>query len=504
MARAESFLSTINRLFTIDLQQRQVNTLAMITFWSQFSVYTLNTVMILYLTRPLWKNGLGLNEASAYAFLGVTQAMNYIMPMLGGYMADAILGIRRSILIGSILLAIAYLLVMLSGVDVANTGKSLFLAAYALIPVTNSLLMGTASSMVANIYEADEARAKSGMTIYYTAINVGALLATLIAPQLFDSRFGPLSIFALVFVGKSLAALNFAYRYKLYDNVVKFTDTLPLNQSKWAKLVFYIAGFYMVALFAYHHPDVSSYLIAIGCSLGILWFLIRSLSLQGNARIKQCIAIFLIVEAIVFFVLYNQMNSTLILFAQKNSNLSLLGFTVSPAHYQMINPLSIILLGLILPKFYQRFQNFHIPLQFAWGTMLSGIALLLMWFACINAHDGYVSGNTIALTYFIITVAELFVSAIGLSMIGLYCDKKMVAFAMGTWYLSNSLAYVLSGQIAKQVALPQGQTQALTSLKVFQDYYFDLGFTALLVGILMLLLALYLSHAMKKRGLRLA
>src|SRR6478752_7357884 len=98
----------------LDLRQKQTNNIIFITFWSQFSVYALNTVLILFLTRPLLQHGLGYSQAKAYAFIGVTQAMGYLMPILGGFMADTVLGIRRAILIGSILLALAYLLVMIS------------------------------------------------------------------------------------------------------------------------------------------------------------------------------------------------------------------------------------------------------------------------------------------------------------------------------------------------------------------------------------------------------
>ena len=73
-----------------------------ITFWSQFASYAFYSIFILFLTRPLLQHGLGYNEAKAYAFIGITGASGYLMPLLGGYMADTLLGIRRSILLGKI------------------------------------------------------------------------------------------------------------------------------------------------------------------------------------------------------------------------------------------------------------------------------------------------------------------------------------------------------------------------------------------------------------------
>lgn len=485
----------------LDLKQRQTNNIAMITFWSQFAVYTLNTVLILVLTRPLTKFGLAYSEAKGYLFIGVANAMGYLVPMVGGFMADKVIGTRRAILLGSILLAIAYLLVMLSGLTLPKYGDALFIAAYALIPAMNSLLMPTASAMVSRIFSDDNVRAKSGMTIYYMSINVGGLLAAIIAPQLMETKYGPLSIFAVVFVGKALSAMNFAWRYPLYNNVIEQKDTQKMRWDETLKLIAYLAVIYVITLTAYHHTYLSSYIIGTGCAIGIGWYFISTLKLSGDTKTKQLFATLLIVEAIVFFVIYNQMNTTLVLFAQNNSNLNLLGLTVSPANYQLINPLCIIVMSFLLPAFYKKFHQFSIPYQFAAGIALSGVGLLVMWFACLMAHQGLINGNYLVLTYVLITIAELWVSAIGLSMIGLYCDHQMINFSMGAWYLSSSLSNILSGLLARFVALPEEGLQPIMSLPIYQKYYLTMGGAALLISVAMLFIAIMGHCYFKKREL---
>ena len=491
-------------MFNFDLKQRQSNTVAMITFWSQFAVYTFNTVLILYLTRPVWKFGIGYSEKTAYAFMGVTQAVGYLMPMLGGFMADNVIGLRRSILLGCVLLAIAYLLLMISGFTVVTYHDTFFIAAYALIPVTNSLLMGTSSALVSQVFSNDDVRSKSGMTIYYMSINVGALLATIIAPQLIETHYGPLMIFSIVFIGKSIAALNFYYRYHLFDDVVTWLDKQSMSNKKVMQLIVYLLTFCMMTYVLFRHAFASGYFIGITCVIGILWFLFATFNLEGHARTKQLIAILLIAEAIIFFVLYNQMNTTLVLFAKNNSNLHLLGLTVAPANYQMINPLVIIVLSFFLPSFYKKFQRFYIPYQFAAGTMLAGLGLLLMWFACLHANQGLINGNYIGLTYLFITLSELWVSAIGLSMIGLYCDASMISFAMGAWYLSSSLSNVISGRVAGLVALPEIKISALESLVIYQNYYWWMGLIAITLGVAMLFTAMWLIRFASQRQIKIA
>jgi POT family proton-dependent oligopeptide transporter len=216
------------------------------------------------------------------------------------------------------------------------------------------------------------------------------------------------------------------------------------------------------------------------------------------------IAILLFIEAIVFFVIYNQMNSTLILFAQNNSDHNLWGITVSPAHYQILNPLLILAIGSQLPRFYKMVPRFTIPYQFAAGVFLAGLALLVMTFSAHRAVDGIVNGNYIALTYILISIAELWVSAIGLSMIGLYCDQKSIAFAMGVWYLASSLAHAISGRLAGWVAIPVTINSPVESLPYYKDYYLALGVSAIVLSSFMYLAAYCLQKLMKKRGITLA
>jgi len=484
-----------------NLQVRQTSNIVMITFWSQFSTYSLNTILVLFLTKPHLLNGLGYDQATAYAFMGVSQATGYLMPILCGYMADQVLGIRRSILIGSLLLASCYLLVMFSGYTISSYGDTFFLAAYALIPASNSLLMGTASTMVNHIHADDAIKAKAAMTYYYMAINIGALLAAIIAPELFESKYGPLSVLTITFVGKAIAALNFSYKFRIYDNVVWGVDSKKLTNISKYKLIIYFLMLYTFTLFAYSHIYAANTLISIGCISGILWFLYRTFKLKDTAKFKQFIAFILIIESIVFFIIYNQMNSTLVLFAKHNSDFNLLGLKVSPAQYQMLNPILIILIGFKLPRLYEAFPKFTVPYQFASGTLISGVALLLMSYVTNYSTLGILNGNYIGLTYILITIGELWVSAIGLSMIGMYCDKDNLAFAMGVWLLGSSLSNTISGRIAKYVALPNGATPPIESLAIFKSYYFIIGTTTCLIAIVMFIIAKYIKTLALKRAI---
>ncbi len=468
-------------------EQCQMNNVAAITFWSQFASYTYNTVLILFLTRPLLLHGLGFSEKNAYAFFGVYTAFIYLTLLAGGSIADRLLGIRRAVLVGSVILAFAFFLVFLSGFTL-QYGHDLFLAAFALVPVCGSILNGAASALVARIFSESPLRIKAGMTLYYMAINVGSLLATIFSPMMMNNKYGPFMIFGLVVIGKGLSALNYAYRYDLYETVMDAVDKTAMTLKRWSLLLIYILAFFCLTYLAFNAVFLASYLIILGCTLSVLWFLGKTLTLEGEVRFKQLIAVVLILEAVIFFILYNQMNTSIVLFAGNNSDLQLFGFKVNPAQFLMFNPLSIIILGLSLPYFYGAFPRFKIPYQFAAGVVIGGIGLLVAYVATLFAKDGLINGNWFVLIYFILAIAEMWVSAIGLSMIGLYCDKEMMGFAMGAWYISTALSNPITGLLNQMIAIPEN-LKGVASLSIYQHYYLGMGIAAIVVGIIMFFVA---------------
>ena len=147
----------------------------------------------------------------------------------------------------------------------------------------------------------------------------------------------------------------------------------------------FLIGGYALAFGAYLNPHVSTYIIGLGCALGITLFCVRTMLLKGTDRTRQLVAAFLILVAIVFFVLYNQMATTMVMFTKNNTNLALLGFHLEAAQFQMINPLVILLIGSALPKFYRTFKDFTIPYQFAVGVILAGASMIALWAGTVTA-----------------------------------------------------------------------------------------------------------------------
>ncbi|QIW09968.1 oligopeptide:H+ symporter [Francisella sp. LA112445] len=484
-----------------DLKSKQSFTIAAITFWGQFATYSLISILILYLTKSTAHYGLGFSEHRAYSFQGVSQAMGYAILMIGGYIADRYLGLRRAILVGSLLMAFSYLLIFISGFFVQYTNE-FFIFSYALIPASSSLFLGTSSGMVSKIYSTDFKAAKGAMTSFYIAINLGSLIAFTVSPILIGYKYGALAILAIVFVGKTIAALNFYYRFEMYDNVVDKIDKDPMPYKSKLIVISYLVAAYVLTLIFYQIPNQANVILGTISIICLLAFLLRTVTgLKAEVRIKQVIGLFLIVIAVVFFVVYNQMGSTLILLAKNNSDLNLLGLTVKPASYNLINPIIIIFGGMALIKIYPLIPRFYIPYQFAVGVLLSAISLLVLYYAFLNTSTGVINGNYIGLTFVLLSIAELFVSAVGLSMIGIYCDSKTMGFAMGAWYIACSLSNSITGLVNQVVALPKDGVSTFASATIYQNYFLNMGTTILVIGIVICFLTFAMIKYMKARNI---
>ena len=481
-----------------DLRAKQSFTIASITFWSQFAVYSFQAILILYLTRSVKRYGLGFDESQAYAFQGASHAMMYAVVMLGGFMADRYLGLRRAILLGSLLLAFSFLLIFISGFFVESS-RYFFIAAYALIPAASSLLLGTSSGLVSKIYSDDPLNAKSAMTTYYISINVGSILAFSLAPWLMQYEFGPLTVLLIVFVGKLISAVNFLYRYKMYDNVVEEIDKNKMPFRSKMIVISYLVVIYITTLLAYSAPNIANMSILFFSIVCLFAFLFYTMTLDGHVRIKQIVGLILIVVAVVFFVVYNQMNSTMVLLAQNNSDLMMFGVHINAAAYQLVNPFVIILGGLLLVLIYPYFPRFCIPYQFAVGILLSSVGMYVVYFGLNESSNGIISGNYLVWSYILVSISELFVSAIGLSMIGSYCNIKTIGLAMGAWYISNALSSSITGLLNQVVSLPSKGATILKSAHMYKIYFLNTSIVVLLIGCIVCVLAYALVRYMKSK-----
>ncbi|MEN2786025.1 peptide MFS transporter [Sphingomonas qilianensis] len=392
---------------------------------------------------------------------------------------------------------------------------ALMLLALSMVSVGNGFFKPNISTMVGELYQQGDRRRDSGFTIFYMGINLGSLGSQILCPFLADAvgwwagfglaAIGMLFSFALIqFDGGKLAGygespiaagqkdpalgifalalLGVPAFYLLFVNLMNMAPQVP-----GSGIVGYIASLSLMGKLLF-----GTFLIAVP---GILiWSF-----LKGSAKEFQMMlaAMVLVVFNVVFWTLFEQAGSSLTLFADRNTELSLLGIPISAGQTQFFNAFFIVALAPVMSFLWtslaKRGLEPSIPVKF--GIALIGVGLgflFLVWGTSFAGPDFKVALWWLAGLYFIHSFAELCISPVGLSMITKLSIARIVGLMMGVWFLSISVAQYVAGIVA-QVASVETVGGEVTNLKVSLDTYSGVFTTishvAIALGILLLLLA---------------
>ena len=475
------------------LQNRQFGLIALVEVWERFAFYAFNILFVLYATTT----GL-LTESQAYMVFGIFSALAFGTPLIGGFVADRILGAKTTLIFGGILLAIGYALLALS------SGYSSIMLALSVIATGNGFFKPNPSALIGKIFQDNPAKAQSSFTIYYMAINIGSLLAKLISPAL--AQYGGFTMSFWFATGGMIFALgNFSIRYKLLKNIDHERSYLTNQASKIFGVSILALAIIAFSYYMLQFTNIAFYLIIMVTILTYMSMISSAANYERASFIKQIIGTVLFIEAIIFFIVYTQMFTTIVLFAQHNVDLNIMGYTISPAALSMFNPMWILLLSPILAKVYMsKFvsKNIFIFDKFYIALGLCAIAFIILYFACGFASNSKISGLWMLIYYFFAALAELLVSALGLAVAAQYFPREKISFCMGAWLLSTACGSALAGKIAGGVAINEG-TSTAQSLLMFQDYFLFLALICFIAFICYLLFSIVIRRIGKKYQIKL-
>lgn len=477
--------STQNKSVNAFVQPKSFYLIFSIELWERFGFYGLQGIMAIYLV-----NQLGMTEGESVTLFTSFSALLYGLVAVGGWLGDKVLGTKRVILLGAIVLAIGYALIAWSGHD-----TSIVYLGMATIAVGNGLFKANPSSLLSTCYEKDDPRLDGAFTMYYMSINIGSFLSMIATPWLAD-RFGWSVAFALSVVGMLITVLNFMVCRTWVKQHGSKPDFAPVHLGKLLATLVGIVVLVAIANWLLHNQEVAR--LALGViGLGIvLIFAKETFAMQGAARRKMIVAFVLMVEAIAFFVLYNQMPTSLNFFAVHNVEHTILGIAIKPAQYQALNPFWIMVASPILAVIYHRMgDRMPMPHKFAIGMVLCSIAFLVLPLGAHFASDaGIVSANWLILSYALQSVGELMISGLGLAMVAQLVPQRLMGFIMGSWFLTTAGAAIIAGKVANLMAVPKDVTDPLVSLEVYGHVFMQIGIATSITAVLMLLTAPLLNR----------
>jgi len=477
--------------------------------WERFSFYGMRALLTLYMVQEIFKALVERDTATAvvYASYG---SMVYASTVIGGQISDKILGLRSSIFLGGILMAIGHFVLAVEN-DIA------FFLALSFIIVGNGFFKPNISTFVGTLYKDGDVRKDSGFTIFYMGINIGGWVAPLLCGWLavtYGYHYG----FGLAGVGMLTGLIFFWSGIK--KNV--FGDRgLPPNKEIYEKKTFGIpqktfipiVSILCVPLIAY---VLSSYkAIAGGESflgdetiVGLIFKLIGVgvILYLGNIMIKATLeerkklfmAVLITFFMTMFWGFHELSGSVITLFASRN--VSLEGI-MTAAQTNSLNSMFIIILAIPISLLWaylsKKNLNPRTPYKFGLGLVLAGLSFYILSLSKGSADEnGMVPFAYLLIMYFIISIGELFMSPVGLSKITDLSPKKIVAFMMGIWFLSSAYAFQIVGFIGKQLAIESTDANVggLDTLEVYTDGFALIATYALGAGLIVLIF----SPLMKK------
>ena len=457
----------------------------MLEFWERFGFYTVNGILAYFFVHQL-----GFSDSQAYMTFGAYSALVYGLVCLGGYIGDKVLGTKRTILLGLIVLCVGYL--ALSQVS----GEQVF-TALGIIAVGNGLFKANPSSLLAKCYQPQDPRLHGAFTLYYMAINVGSILALLVGPFLME-RWGWSSAFFVSFVGLFSAVINFLYQRQSIAQIASGADAKPLCFKRlYSVLIGVVLASYACRYLLQHvHVTEVLLMLVIAGVLAIYFYYIRQET--GVTRGKMWVALVLMAEGVIFFTLYQQMPTSINFFAINHVRPEILGFYLNPQSFQVFNPIWIMLLSPVLASWYRRQEQTGNTLstahKFALGMTLCAISFLCLYLPHFFADSQFkVSSWWLVLSYFFQGFGELLVSALGVAMVAELVPEAISGFIMGMWFLTSASAGFIGGWVASMTKPPAGIDVGYETLDLYSKVFLEIGLITLLLSFFMWLLAPKLS-----------
>jgi proton-dependent oligopeptide transporter, POT family len=543
--------------------------------WERFSFYGMRAMLTLYLIQHFI---IGPKEAQGiYAAYG---SLVYLMPVIGGIIADRYLGSRKAVTIGAILLVLGHFGMAFEGsgskqyisfngseYEVAADGRGedrkldlisadgskarvtfsgegmtiessnsntlpklikegeyktrvvqeplyvqILYFSLALIIVGVGFLKANISTIVGAIYAKTDPRRDQGFTIFYMGINLGSLLATALCTWLgftYGWKYG----FGLAGFGMLAGLITFLRGQKYLYGKADPKDPVSLSQSAIGPIskeaLIYILGLIAVIptwlLIGQH--DIVSITLTYGAPLIFLsMFIWVGKTLQGHERSRMFVALILIVFSVIFWTLFEQAGSSLTLYADQNTDLSVFGlFSINAGQTQLFNPGIIVLLGPVFAGGWawlaRRNKEPSTSAKFGLGLIQVGVGFLVLVVGIqyFVGADFRVPLIWLFLAYLFHTTGELCLSPVGLSMITRLSVAKVVGMMMGIWFLSSALAHTLAGLIAQSTSsdtIAGVVKDPALQLSNYASVFQTIGWLGVGIGVILIMLSPWLTKAM--------
>ena len=494
-------------------------TLFFAEMWERFSYYGMRALLVFYMIKGF----LGMNDGRAYAVYGAYTALVYATPFLGGMLADRLLGARRAVVWGGLLMAAGHALMTIER-------EWTFYGALALLICGNGFFKPNISTIVGTLYPQGDPRRDGGFTLFYMGINLGAALAPLVCGYIGETYgwhygFGlatlgmltgvavfvaPVRITQALILAGALAtssSLFFLHNntYQLAVNafvsialaaaaviavIALGRGGLPAEAgrapaSAAGKPVSWVAGGVVLAVplvaLCVMHSAIAGVVLAVFGGGALAFLLFEALRCERVERERLFVALVLMFFSMLFWAFFEQAGSSINNFTDRNVDRAIAGGAAIPAStFQATNPVFILLFGLVFTALWgwlaARRAEPSTPVKFALGLLQLGLGFGALWLGAESADaSGMVGVSWLLLGYLLHTTGELCVSPVGLSMVTRLSPARIVSTVMGGWFMATAFSQYLAGLIAQLTGVhsEEGAAQVVPDASATVHLYGD-------------------------------
>ncbi len=494
-------------------------TLFFTEMWERFSYYGMRALLILFMTKAIADGGLGFDDPTAGAVYGLYTMGVYLLALPGGWLADRLFGLKKSVWYGGIIIALGHFMMAVPGIEgwvlgsaaakttLSTLDTTSFFLGLLLIVLGTGLLKPNISSIVGQLYPAGSSKRDAGFSIFYMGINIGGFIAPLACASVaeYDMHLG----FGLAGLGMIFGLIQ----YKLTGSSLEGFGEVPVVQTtaeqqaqKKLKTITSLIGLVglvvigvlfsgIVTIDAAAIAKSSGVVIAL-VAVGYLGYVIAFGGLTKADKNKVGVIAILFFFSAMFWSGFEQAGSTLNLFAERFTDRQVLGWEIPTGYFQSINSLFIIIFAPFFAALWVWLGRKNLepssPLKFIFGLALLGVGFFVMYFATKIAASGELAAPSwLIITFLFHTFGELSLSPVGLSLVTKLAPKAYGGQMMGIWFLSVALGNLFAGLIAGEAS--GGSEEGLAAMP---DQFMMIVYTVMGSALVLLLLKPVLKKMM--------
>ena len=407
-------------------------TLFFTEMWERMSYYGMRGILVLFMTAAIADGGLEIDAKSASAIYGIYSSSVYLVALLGGWIADRLIGQQKAIFYGGLIITIGHFLLAFTLIETFYLGL-LF------VVLGTGLLKPNISAIVGGLYEKLPELRESGFTIFYMAINIGSILGFFICGFLGENigwHYG----FAAAGIGMFFGLIQFVLKKKSLNEVGLLPSTHLSKEKKKREINILILGFIIflsvaftgvMGLWTFEPITAAENLTLFILFIAVLYFIYLFLFGKLNEFEKRKIGLIIVLffGAALFWSGFDQAGSSFNIFAKEYTDRIILGWEYPASWLQILNPALVVIFSPFI------------------GFIFISVG------ASIAMEEGIASAKWLLLTYLFHTIGELTLSPIGLSAISKLSPKRFVGQMMGIWFLASALGAIIAGLLSGQATI---------------------------------------------------